>query len=162
MFVQHSLCMRSPACHCLRLLLLLLLQVTLFIGGVLCSDAELRAALEPFGELLRAFVVTNPQVRGGASIPESAHNVVLAVLSGAVTCAASSLSMPACKSTLKRLTTAHARAPAMLSCAYLHVCRARASTTRLLSLRFLSTRWQPCAPSTGALPRQQQQQQQQA
>jgi hypothetical protein len=44
------------------LLLLLLLQVTLFISGVLCGDAELRAALEPFGQLLRAFVVTNPQV----------------------------------------------------------------------------------------------------
>jgi hypothetical protein len=47
----------------LTCLLLLLLQVTLFISGVLCGDAELRAALEPFGQLLRAFVVTNPQVR---------------------------------------------------------------------------------------------------
>jgi hypothetical protein len=45
------------------LLLLLLLQVTLFIAGVLCDDDALRALLEPFGQLVRAYVVTNPQVR---------------------------------------------------------------------------------------------------
>jgi hypothetical protein len=39
--------------------------VALFIAGVLedTSDAELAQLLEPFGPLLRAFVVSSPQVR---------------------------------------------------------------------------------------------------
>jgi hypothetical protein len=67
------------ACTQRCLLLLLLLQVTLFIGGVLCGDGELRAALEPFGELLRAFVVTNPQVRRWAQ-HQAQHILVYAVV----------------------------------------------------------------------------------
>jgi hypothetical protein len=40
----------------------LLLQVTLFVSGVLEGEAELRRLLTPFGDLVRAFVMTNPQV----------------------------------------------------------------------------------------------------
>lgn len=38
------------------------LQVTLFVSGVLEGEAELRRLLTPFGDLVRAFVMTNPQV----------------------------------------------------------------------------------------------------
>lgn len=41
---------------------MLLIQVTLFISGVLESESEFKQLLEPFGDVVRAFVVINPKV----------------------------------------------------------------------------------------------------
>lgn len=38
------------------------LQATLFIGGVVDSEQEVRELLEPFGPIVRTIVVTNPVV----------------------------------------------------------------------------------------------------
>jgi hypothetical protein len=38
------------------------LQVTLFIGGVMDTEEEVAHLLSPFGPVLRTFIVTNPAV----------------------------------------------------------------------------------------------------
>jgi hypothetical protein len=47
---------------CIVLLPAVLLQVMLFIGGVLDTEEEVTAALTPFGPIVRTAIVTNPAV----------------------------------------------------------------------------------------------------
>lgn len=45
-------------------------QVTLFIGGVLDTEAEVTRVLTPFGSIVRTAIITNPAVSHSAPPPD--------------------------------------------------------------------------------------------